>query len=72
MPFKNICNYYKIPKRPPHQFRYLEGQKFCSTCGVYLEFDGRRCPAVHYLYDVREEIIIVKIYNKQGTLLNDV
>jgi hypothetical protein len=50
----------------------LEGQEFCSTCGVYLEFDGRRCPAVHYLYGIREEIIIVKLSNKQGTLLNDV
>jgi hypothetical protein len=28
--------------------------------------------AVHYLYDISEEIIIVKITDKQGTLRNDV
>ena len=44
MPCMNICNNYKIPRRAPHQLRYLEGQKFCSTCAVYMKFGGNRCP----------------------------
>lgn len=34
----------KFPKRAPHQSQYLEGQKYCSTCAVYMIFGSSRYP----------------------------
>lgn len=43
MTCRNICVKYKV-KKPYKTRRYDQGQKRCSTCDIFLEWKGFRCP----------------------------
>ena len=40
-----ICSKYKCTKPSVESNgRYAEGQKRCSTCEIYIKWDGVKCP----------------------------
>jgi len=43
---KGICERYKS-MGVSMQFKYQEGQKRCTSCGIFIECDGVRCPCCH-------------------------
>jgi len=43
MTCKGICKRYKA-KMPVNLTRYADGQKRCSTCVIFIRWDGLRCP----------------------------
>jgi len=43
---KGICDMYKSVGTAM-QFKYQEGQKRCSFCGIFIECEGVRCPCCH-------------------------
>jgi len=40
---KNICIDYKA-KKPVGGMRYLDGQKRCQNCDLFIHWEGIRCP----------------------------
>ena len=43
---KGICDRYKSIGIT-NQFKYQEGQKRCSSCGIFIECECVRCPCCH-------------------------
>lgn len=41
---KEICHQYKAKKPILPDTRYGNGQKRCKECGIFIEWDGIRCP----------------------------
>ena len=48
MTCKGICNEYKSGKPFGINDRYQLGQKRCSVCEVFLNWDGKYCPCCGY------------------------
>ncbi|WP_316505628.1 hypothetical protein [Nitrosopumilus sp.] len=44
MPCNGICYRYKVTKPPMPNTRYGVGQKRCTACDIFTDWDGRRCP----------------------------
>jgi len=44
MACNGICKRYKAIKPPITHTRYGMGQKRCSTCEVFINWDGKNCP----------------------------
>jgi len=46
---KGVCLKYKV-KKPRFQGigRYASGHKRCSTCEIFLDWDGNSCPCCHF------------------------
>jgi hypothetical protein len=44
MTCKDICIHHRAQKRSNRLSRYLNGQKRCQVCQLYLKWDGTRCP----------------------------
>lgn len=45
MACKGACGKYKITKPPVNSDgRYRMGQKRCTTCELYVKWEGRHCP----------------------------
>lgn len=45
MACKGVCEKYKIAKPSVNSDgRYKMGQKRCSTCEIYVKWDGLHCP----------------------------
>jgi len=44
MPCKEICHRYKATKPPISLTRYGTGQKRCTLCDVFMEWDDKQCP----------------------------
>ena len=44
MPCKGICDKYKAQKPARTNERYDYGQKRCNMCGMFIEWEGVRCP----------------------------
>ncbi len=46
---KGGCQKYKV-KKPSYNGlgRYASGQKRCSLCAIYLEWDGNSCPCCNF------------------------
>ena len=40
---RGICMRYKAVKRL-HNSRYQSGHKRCSTCGIFINWEGTNCP----------------------------
>lgn len=40
---KGVCDRYKSTGTSM-QFKYQEGQKRCTSCGIFIKCDGVRCP----------------------------
>jgi len=40
---KGVCIQYKASKRQGG-YRYENGQKMCSICGIFIKWEGIRCP----------------------------
>jgi len=38
------CQQYKAPMPPFNQSRYEIGQKRCTKCAIYVEYEGLFCP----------------------------
>jgi len=47
MTCNDICHRYKIIK-PKELSRYVSGQKRCSQCDIFVEWDGLFCPCCNY------------------------
>ena len=47
MPCQNQCSKHKASK-PGQGSRYAAGQKYCSYCCLFVNWDGSRCPCCHY------------------------
>ena len=64
---RSLCKNYKASKKFSGS-RYLQGQKFCTICDVWLLWDGNHCPCCsHYLrkkarYGKSRQMIEVKRY----------
>jgi len=43
-----ICQQYRAPMPPYNQSRYAIGQKRCTKCGIYVEYDGNFCPCCSF------------------------
>ena len=41
---KNTCKRYKVSGGGYGNSHYIFGHKRCGTCGIFIKFDGRRCP----------------------------
>lgn len=41
---KDICIHYRAQKPIDRLSRYLDGQKRCQVCQIYLKWDGLCCP----------------------------
>jgi hypothetical protein len=44
MPCKGICSRYVEKHSTRSGGRYESGQKMCSSCNVFIKFEGKRCP----------------------------
>jgi len=40
---RNICDRYRARKERRSSY-YLQGYKRCQTCGVFIEWEGTKCP----------------------------
>ncbi len=47
MSCKGRCQPYRAIK-PFGQSRYKNGQKMCSICEIFLNWDGKHCPCCNY------------------------
>ncbi|MDH3764488.1 MAG: hypothetical protein OER82_01590 [Nitrosopumilus sp.] len=45
---KGICIRYKA-KKPTGFSRYFSGQKRCSRCEIFINWDGKHCPCCDYV-----------------------
>ena len=60
-----ICSEYKVKTlRPKGNGRYETGQKRCSFCDIFIEWDGDRCPCCNCFlrkkprnYKARDKIV---------------
>ncbi|KAF6246326.1 hypothetical protein C6990_09345 [Nitrosopumilus sp. b3] len=43
---RGVCHKYKS-SGVSMQFKYQEGQKRCSFCGIFMECNETRCPCCH-------------------------
>jgi len=41
---RDLCLKYKCPITFPPVRRYLAGQKRCTACDIFIEYDGSYCP----------------------------
>ncbi len=42
---KGTCVRYKAKRSNlPYNLRYVSGQKRCSVCEIYIDWDGNACP----------------------------
>jgi len=48
---REICSNYEVKKSGPKDIgRYKAGQKRCSSCAIYVIWDGEHCPCCgHFL-----------------------
>jgi hypothetical protein len=52
MTCKGICERHRA-KKPLKGTRYGAGQKRCSICDIFIQWDGRRCPCCNYMLKTR-------------------
>ena len=45
---KGTCTKYKVNK-PYNMSRYHVGQKRCSTCDIFMFWDGKHCPCCNFV-----------------------
>lgn len=43
MTCRGICSKYRATKKVG-EARYQSGQKRCSACGIFIQWDGSNCP----------------------------
>jgi len=43
-----VCQRYKAPMPAYNQSRYEIGQKRCTMCGIYVEYEGLFCPCCNF------------------------
>jgi len=48
MTCKGICVKYKVEKPRSHSGRYETGQKRCTTCEIFVKWDGNNCPCCNF------------------------
>ncbi|MGI9565943.1 MAG: hypothetical protein ACR2LL_02880 [Nitrosopumilus sp.] len=48
MSCKGTCSRYKA-KKPGIHGRYNAGQKRCSQCEIFINWDGKYCPCCRYV-----------------------
>jgi len=61
MSCKGICHRYKATKPPIPLTRYGTGQKRCTYCDVFMEWNGTHCPCCCRALRVKPK----KLKNKQ-------
>ena len=47
---RNVCEEYRA-KKPVGGMRYLDGQKRCQNCDLFIHWEGVRCPAAQQSYE---------------------
>ncbi|MGI9567386.1 MAG: hypothetical protein ACR2LL_10290 [Nitrosopumilus sp.] len=45
---KGICHRYRA-KKPGANSRYETGQKRCSQCDIFINWEGKHCPCCGYV-----------------------
>lgn len=60
MSCKGICSKYKSVGTAM-QFKYQEGQKRCSFCGIFIDCEEARCPCCHTILRTKARNRISKI-----------
>ena len=45
---RGVCTSYKTMKPTTNFSRYLNGQKRCQVCGIFIKWAGVRCPCCGY------------------------
>jgi len=56
MPCKGICHRYKADKKFGVNGRYEHGQKRCSTCDIFMNWNGNHCPCCGYMLRIRPRV----------------
>ena len=46
---QGICNTYKITKGTRENSWYKKGAKRCTTCNIFIKWDGLWCPCCGYM-----------------------
>ena len=46
---QGICHRYKITKGKQNESWYKKGAKRCTTCAIYIKWDGLWCPCCGYM-----------------------
>jgi len=52
---KGICHKFKA-SWIAHQYRYVNGQKRCNTCELFVMWAGNRCPCCSHVLRTRPRI----------------
>ena len=67
MSCKGICDKYKADKKFGLNSRYKCGQKRCSSCDIFMDWDGKHCPCCGMMLrtrprnaKTRERLMIVR------------
>lgn len=69
----NICESYKAERVKLTSCRYILGQKHCSTCELFMYYEGARCPCCKSILRVRPRHAGgKKLYLKQKKMLEEV
>ncbi len=70
MSCKGICIRHKSFSLP-NKFRYLNGQKRCQVCQLYIKWMGYWCPCCGFRLRGNPEIRRIRIDSKQCLRRND-
>ena len=46
---QGICHRYKITKGKQDESWYKKGDKRCTTCAIYIKWEGLWCPCCGYM-----------------------
>ena len=71
MACKGICIRYKA-KHKGAGFRYAKGQKRCNYCGVFMMWDGRKCPCCGYTLRTKPRFRVYKERLRTQTLMQNI
>ena len=58
MTCKGICRKFRAKKESPQSGRYDSGHKRCSTCEIFVKWDGNNCPCCNMLLRTKPRGII--------------
>ena len=48
MSCNGVCERHKAKRNHNFSSRYMEGQKRCSVCEIYIKWNENRCPCCNY------------------------
>ena len=62
---KGVCEDYRILGISMN-LKYQQGQKRCTICGIFMSFDGNRCPCCKMVLRTKARNRLAKLKRKTG------